>query len=121
MKVYLAGPMRGYPQFNQAAFIAGAETLRAAGHEVWSPYEDNLSHGLDTSGMNGDQAEAERVRPLRECLAGDLSWICLHADAVAVLPGWEASLGANAEVAAARALGIPVHELAELARSAGVP
>jgi len=111
MKVYLAGPMRGYKNFNQEAFIAGAALLRADGHEVWSPYEDNISNGLDTNGMTGDQDEAERIRPLRECLAADLNWICLHADAVAVLPGWENSLGATAEVATARALGLPVWKM----------
>jgi Domain of unknown function (DUF4406) len=114
MRVYLAGPMCGYPQFSQEAFIEGAQRLREKGHEVWSPYEDSLASGLDTAGMSGNQAEAERVRPLRECLAADLSWISLHVEAVVVMEGWEASLGATAEAAAARALGIPVIRLEDL-------
>ena len=61
-RVYLAGPMRHYKNFNQEAFIEGARRLREAGHEVWSPYEDNIAMGLDTTGMSGDQAEAERIR-----------------------------------------------------------
>lgn len=37
MRVYLAGPMRGLPQFNFPAFDAGAATLEALGHEVFNP------------------------------------------------------------------------------------
>jgi hypothetical protein len=105
--------MRGYPEFNQAAFIDAARLLRAAGWEVHSPYEHNISNGLDTSGMSGRQEEHERIRPLRQCLSDDLSWVCLHASAVIVLPGWENSLGVKAEVAAAAAIGIPVITLSE--------
>jgi hypothetical protein len=111
MRVYLAGPMRNYPEFNQEAFKAGAAKLREAGHEVFSPYEDNLRNGLDSAGMAGKQAEAEKIRPLRECIAADLSWISLHAEAVIVLPGWKESRGATAETAAAIALDLPIFEL----------
>ena len=58
----------------------------------------------------GDMAEIPAFN-LREALGADLAWICAEADAVAVLPGWENSLGAAAEVATARALGLPVWKL----------
>jgi hypothetical protein len=109
-RVYLAGPMRGYPDFNLPAFLEGARLLRLAGYEVFSPAEHNLSRGLDTT-MAGQQAEVERKFPLRESLAIDLDWICRNADGVVVLPGWEASAGACAEVAAAKAIGAPTREL----------
>lgn len=43
----------------------------------------------------------------------DLGMICAHAEAVVVLPDWENSSGAKAEVALAGAIGIPVLTLAE--------
>ncbi len=108
MKVYLAGPMRGIPEFNFPAFRDGARQLREAGYEVFSPAEHNQDLGLDTTGMAGHQHEHEAEFPLRKLLGDGLAWICAHADAIAVLPGWENSLGAQAEVAVARALGLPV-------------
>lgn len=113
MKVYLAGPMRGIPEFNFPAFYAAADKLRADGHEVFSPAErDNERHGTDISKGNatGDEAvaAAEHGFNLREALGIDLAWICAEADAIAVLPGWEKSKGATAEHAAAVALGLHV-------------
>jgi hypothetical protein len=115
MRIYLAGPMRNYPEFNQPAFRDGAARLRESGHEVFCPADADNSQGFDWAGHSGDLdvAEADGFS-LREALAADLSWICLHAEAVAVLPGWEESLGATAEVDAAHAIGIPVYELGEL-------
>lgn len=116
MKIYLAGAMRGVPQFNFPAFHAVAARLRAQGHEVFSPAEkDNERHGTDISADNatGDEsiAAAEHGFNLREALGVDLAWICAHADAIALLPGWQSSKGATAERAAAVALGLEVIEL----------
>ena len=101
MRLYLAGPMRGYPEFNFPAFHQGAALLRAAGHEVFNPAEHTEENGLDGSELAG----------LRVLLGADLAWITGHAEAVVVLPGWEKSLGATAETATARALGLPVWEI----------
>ena len=103
MKVYLAGPMRGYAEFNFPAFYAYAKKLRNEGHEVFSPAEkDNERHGT-AHGFN-----------LREALAVDLEFICKHADAVALMPGWEKSKGATAEKSAADALGLELIYLGAL-------
>lgn len=114
MKIYLAGAMRGIPDFNAPAFRNGARRLREAGHEVFSPVEHDELAGFDWSGHSGNLAQAEDEGfGLRKALAADLSWICLHADAVVMLPGWEKSLGATAEVATAHALGLPATGLDE--------
>ena len=117
MRVYLAGPMRGIPEFNYPAFRGATSKLRAAGHEVFSPVEhDEKMHGTDISNPTGshEQAAAEHGFNLCEALCADLTYICLHAEAVVLLPGWENSKGATAERATALALGKPVHLLEEL-------
>jgi len=111
MKVYLAGPMRGIPEFNFPAFFAAAEKLRAAGHTVFNPAErDNARHGTDVSKGNLAGCELQAAEQhgfsLREALADDLAFICLEADAIALLPGWENSKGVAAERATAIALGL---------------
>lgn len=116
MKIYVAGPMRGIPEFNFPAFNAAAAKLRAEGHEVFNPAEkDNERHGTDISKGNatGDESLATQQHGfnLREALALDLEFICRQADAIALLPGWENSKGANAERATAVALGLKLIDL----------
>ena len=109
-KIYLAGPMRGYPEFNFPAFKAYAKHLRSLGYEVFSPAEkDESIHGEDFSNKytTGSLQEAESDGfSLRRALGDDLEWICKQADGVALMPGWEKSSGANAEWATAKALGL---------------
>lgn len=110
MRIYLAGPMRNIPLFNYPAFHAAAARLRNQGHEVFSPAERDIErHGVDISegNMAGDEAQAAEVHGfnLREALRDDCEFICLHADAIAMLPGWERSKGAKAERALSIALG----------------
>jgi hypothetical protein len=116
MKCYLAGPMRGIPEFNFPAFHAAAAMLRAEGHEVFSPAEKDIErHGTDISKGNlaGDESIATQQHGfnLREALGIDLAWICAEADAIAMLPGWRNSKGATAEHATAVALGLEVWHL----------
>lgn len=110
MKVYIAGPMRGIPQFNFPAFFAAERQLLARGYEVFNPArEDIVAHGKDISFGNDTgcerQAAQEHGFNLRVALSRDLQFICL-ADIIALLPGWEHSKGAKAELAVARALGL---------------
>jgi Domain of unknown function (DUF4406) len=116
MKIYVGGPMRGIPEFNFPAFHEAAAYLRARGHVVFNPAERDIEHhGTDISKDNatGDEAlaVAQHGFNLREALKDDLTYICLEADAIALLPGWEKSRGANAEVATAVALGLQVIHL----------
>ena len=88
MKIYLAGPMRGYDQFNFQAFAAAAAKLRAQGHEVFNPAETDENNGFDPSGMRGTDAELEHASfDLRSAIMTDLTYIGKQADAVVVLPG----------------------------------
>lgn len=108
--------MRGYKDFNFPAFHEAARKLRSAGHEVFSPAErDEEMHGADVSkSLTGDLGDAvQKGFSLREALADDLAWICLHAQGIALLPGWERSKGARAEKATADALGLPAFFVGE--------
>lgn len=96
MRLYLFGPMRGYPQENHPAFYKAAAALRAQGHQVFNPAE------------NGNAGDA-----VRQFIGGDLAWICSFAEGLVGLPGWEASKGSHAETATACAIGVPVWELGE--------
>jgi hypothetical protein len=102
--------MRGKPEFNFPAFHAYASRLRAQGYEVFSPAEQDIARhrGVDISKGNekGDpeQAYIEHGFSVSAALREDLNYICDHADGIAMMPGWETSLGAFAEHAVARAL-----------------
>lgn len=101
MNLYLAGPMRGIPEFNFPQFHSAAAWLRGQGYEVFNPAEHDAQ----------DTEARYSVDPLgvaREVFGRDTAWICAQADAVATLPGWHNSKGAKAEVALALALGLDV-------------
>jgi hypothetical protein len=115
-KIYLAGPMRGKPFFNFPAFHAAAAKLRAEGHEVFSPAErDNQRYGTDISAGNvtGSESKASREHgfSLREAFGDDMAWICAHAEVIALLPGWQGSKGAIAEMRTGMALGLELRYL----------
>jgi hypothetical protein len=110
--------MRGLPNFNFPTFMHAAKKLRKEGWEVFNPAErDNERHGTNISAYNKTGDEAELVKKhgfsLRVALLDDLTFICSEAEAIAMLPGWENSKGANAEIATARALGLEVILLGE--------
>lgn len=100
MRLYLAGPMRGYPLYNFPAFDAGAAALRAMGHAVISPAELDRATGFDEHSTDPlpDNFVEEAMRRDVEAL--------LHVDGVAFLPGWARSTGARFELAVAQQLGL---------------
>lgn len=106
--------MRGYPEFNSPAFAYATGRLRADGHEVFSPAEQSnkLFGESIRNNANGDEGAlgGDEMTIARTVFHLDLAFICLHADAVVLLPGWEKSRGATAERAAAIALGLKVLE-----------
>lgn len=95
--VYLSGPMKGYPERNYPAFRAAAATMRGMGHRVYNPAEFPHNGHLGTF-------------PLRQAFAAYSSFICLEADTLVLLPGWQASKGVSAEKALAENCGLAVIE-----------
>lgn len=94
-KVYIAGPMTGYPKLNYPAFAAMAEKLRRMGFEVVSPAELNpITCGYREAMLND-------IRALIEC------------DHICMMEGWEKSKGATLEHHIASVLGILPIEVVE--------
>lgn len=106
--------MRGIPEFNFPAFHAAQAKLEAEGHEVFSPAKADIDahDGVDFSKGNDagceEHASKQHGFSLRDALGRDMKYICAHAEAIALLPGWEFSKGANAEKALADALGLEI-------------
>lgn len=96
IKIYVSGPMSGYPQNNVPAFNAAAKKLRAKGYKIVNPAE------LD---------KGEPCRTWVDCLRRDLKWL-VTCDAIATLPRWKKSKGANLEIHVGKELSFPVHPVA---------
>ena len=108
MKIYLAGPMTGHKDHNFPMFDHVSEELRKLGHHVFNPADLTKEFYGSVHQFLGMPDEEQRVA-VRSLLAKELSWICLNADAIFLLPGWENSFGARAEHEAALAVKIEVH------------
>ena len=91
MKVYLAGPMRGYDDSNFPAFAEATQTLRDLNYVVLSPHEYSFSPD----------------KTIKEYMTVDLPHL-LSCDMVAVLDGWQGSQGARIETYVAFMCEMPV-------------
>lgn len=101
-RMYLAGPMSGYPDYNFPAFFKYAAELRAKGHFVFSPAEN------DYALYGPDFLEHPERATYAKCLEDDLRWICRYAEVIALMPGWEKSSGVKVEKALADVLKLEI-------------
>lgn len=92
-RVYVAGPMTGYDEWNYPAFVEAARTLRRLGYDVVSPHELH---------------DEDMTRPFDWYLRRDLAAL-VTCDAIVLLPGWAESRGAKLEHMVAMGLDMPVH------------
>lgn len=91
-RLYVSGGMTGYENMNFPAFDEAARLLRAAGYQVENPADNGILDGWTWA----------------DYLRHDLA-LMFNCDALAMLPGWLTSRGANLEVHVAKALGMPVY------------
>jgi hypothetical protein len=91
-RIYVAGPMTGYPDFNFPAFHAATARLREAGWEAVNPAENF-----------GGRTDLARETYLRADVI-----LLAQCQAIAMLPGWEESRGAKLEYLLARELSMPI-------------
>ena len=110
-RFYVAGPMRGYPEFNFPAFDSCAAQLRRLDGVdiVLNPAERDRSGGFDPSGMSGSMDDLlEAGFDLTHAMREDLKWITVHATGIVLLPGWSQSKGAMLELSVAETCGLDV-------------
>lgn len=100
-KIYIAGPMRGYPNLNFPAFHRAAHEWRDKGWEVFNPADaDAKEAGIEhESGGTSERRYAKR----------DLNAIMDTCTAIYLLRGWSRSVGgALSEAATARWIGLDI-------------
>jgi nucleoside 2-deoxyribosyltransferase len=93
-RLYLAGPMSGYPEHNFPLFHSVAAQLRRRGHDVFNPAENK---------------DGGTLQPRAFYMRLDIPAL-LESDGVVLLPGWRTSRGANLEVWLAIDLGMPIYQ-----------
>ena len=107
MIVYLSGPMRGYKRWNFDAFDEAERRWKEAGHTPISPARIARMMGIDPDGSE-EQVTEEFVRTIMK-IDIEMIYAC---DAIALLPGWEASAGVTVELALALYLGLKIYDAA---------
>jgi len=90
VRIYVAGPMTGHPDYNYPAFHAAADRLRMDGHHVENPAENDNPGGAWADWMRLALAQV------------------LQVDGIALLDGWESSPGARLEVHVGAHLGLAI-------------
>jgi len=102
-KIYISGPMTGYPDLNYPAFNAAEKALRELGFEV-----ENPANNPDPDPVSWEGYMRTAIKQVCDC------------DTVALLPNWWKSKGAMVEVNLANTLKLEVTTIEELLRSTGV-
>lgn len=116
-RLYLAGPMSGYPQSNIPAFVRAARFLRECGHDVVSPAELDRPDVTEAV-FNG---EGQDLGPRRGTVAGytwadfltrDIKVVVDEGiEEIRVLPGWARSKGARLETFVAYLAGLRIYTI----------
>ena len=88
MRVYIAGPMTGYKNFNKKAFFKAARMIKSM---------DAIP--VHTASLPGGLAYEEYLEKSLDLLEG--------CDAICLLRGWEESKGALMEYGYAKSRGLP--------------
>ena len=104
-KVYIAGPMTGYDNWNFPAFFEAQRQLESLGYEVINPAHndgDTIEKALESAGHPDRPNHA-----WSDYMRRDLPHV-MEVDMLCLLPGWRDSRGAQLEVHVARALGLPL-------------
>ena len=111
--VYVAGPMRGKPNWNYEAFDEAEQLLTKMGWNVINPATLD-TNSKETQGLHCEPHEFDpdgnaRHRDVnRKIMKRDLVAVCDECDAIYMLEGWQMSQGACAEFYTACSIGLTV-------------
>jgi nucleoside 2-deoxyribosyltransferase len=108
MKIYIAGPMRGYTDYNFPAFFDAAVLLQAEGWETINPAQIEIDNGFDKTTPEDMLTEED----LKVFILRDIQLV-MSADAIIMLDGHRESRGAAVELAIAKYCGLPVYLMEE--------
>lgn len=107
MKIYLAGPMSGIPQFNYPAFDEAADLLRSRGYDVMSPAEmdDPNIRAAALASPNGEhrvfqdtlKRQGHQPETWGDFLSRDVKLVSDEVDAIVLMADWQRSRGARTE------------------------
>ena len=108
--IYVAGPMRGYDNYNYPAFDYRSGKLKEMGWEVINPAELDRNQGKPLSDPKAfcPDSNYEDHQYMRSALKRDMDAICDKCTAVYMMANWEQSRGAKAEWHLAKALGLDI-------------
>ncbi len=107
--LYLAGPMRGLPNFNFDSFAESRVKLRSLGWTVICPAERDEQLGFNPSGLTGTEDLVDLGFSLSKAFQQSFTDL-FSCDGIVLLPGWNKSEGAKAEVLVAKLTGRQVYE-----------
>lgn len=122
MKAYLSGKMIGLPWLGFPRFFKAENTILSDPRfsSVGNPARwdlERLGYAEEvyddyTATAAGSWVSTQPFN-LKEAAKMDLSFIIDEADALVLIPGWETSLGANAELKTANWMNLPVFIMSE--------
>lgn len=110
MKVYLSGPMKGYPDSNFPEFHRRAAHLRLLGFDVVNPAEIKIDMEEPPESAHGEWKQFYQM-----CLRADIRAL-MDCDGLVLLRGWERSNGSHLELHIAHRVGMEIMLMDELAR-----
>lgn len=103
-RIYVCGKMTGVKDWNFPAFFKASEELEKQGYEAINPARMDCDCGYTLEKLK-QLSPAEHQEFLKGAVKRDLAAL-QTCQAIAMLPGWENSKGAKAELAVAQWLGL---------------
>lgn len=113
-KIYIAGPMRGKPNWNYDAFNSAEKRLSDNGWSVINPanldsnYKETEDLNTTPEDFDPDGNETHK-NANRKIMKRDVDAICDECSAIYMLNGWQTSQGACAEFYLACSIGLDIY------------